>query len=96
MNLAPEKSLLLVTAGPNCYDTWTMEDIFMRVPRRYLALAALAATPLFAQTQTDYSKIQIKTNKLADNLYTLDGAGGTIGVLTGAEGVFMVDSPSVS
>ena len=64
----------------------------MRVPRSYLALAALATAALFAQAQTDYSKIQIKANKLADNLYTLDGAGGTIGVLTGPEGVFMVDS----
>ena len=34
---------------------------------------------VFAQAQTDYSKVQIKANKLADNLYTLDGAGGTIG-----------------
>jgi len=64
----------------------------MRVPRCYFALAALASTALFAQAQTDYSKIQIKANKLADNLYTLDGAGGTIGVLTGPQGVFMVDS----
>jgi cyclase len=64
----------------------------MKIPRGYLALAALAATALFAQAQTDYSKIQIKANKLADNLYTLDGAGGTIGVLTGPQGVFMVDS----
>ena len=55
----------------------------MRIPRGYLALAALAMTAVFAQAQTDYSKIQIKANKLADNLYTLDGAGGTIGVLTG-------------
>src|SRR5580765_4000431 len=68
-----------------------MEDI-MRILRGYLALAALATTALFAQAQTDYSKIQIKANKLADNLYTLDGAGGTIGVLTGPDGVFMVDS----
>src|SRR5258706_8843003 len=64
----------------------------MRIPRRYLALAVLATTAVFAQAQTDYSKIQIQANKLADNLYTLDGAGGTIGVLTGPEGVFMVDS----
>jgi len=64
----------------------------MRIPRRYLALAALATSAVFAQAQTDYSKVQIKANKLADNLYTLDGAGGTIGVLTGPEGVFMVDS----
>src|SRR5712671_562111 len=64
----------------------------MRIPRGYLALVALATTALFAQAQTDYSKIQIKANKLADNLYTLDGSGGTIGVLAGPDGVFMVDS----
>ena len=55
----------------------------MTIQRRYFALAALAATAAFAQAQTDYSKVEIKTNKLADNLYTLDGPGGTIGVLTG-------------
>jgi len=64
----------------------------MRIPRCYIALAAIAITAVFAQAQTDYSKVQIKANKLADNFYTLDGAGGTIGVLTGPEGVFMVDS----
>ena len=36
----------------------------MRIPRCSLALAALATTALFAQAQTDYSKIQIKANKL--------------------------------
>jgi cyclase len=52
-----------------------------------LALCALG----FAQ-QPDFSKVQIKTTKVSDNLYTLDGQGGTIGVLAGPEGVFMVDS----
>ena len=52
---------------------------------------ALTAAALFAQG-TDYSKVEIKTNKLADNFYTLDGSGGTIGVLTGPDGVFMVDT----
>ncbi|MEO8050394.1 MAG: MBL fold metallo-hydrolase [Acidobacteriota bacterium] len=64
----------------------------MRASRWYFALAALAAASLFAQAQTDYSKIEIKANKLAGDLYTLDGAGGTIGVLTGPQGVFMVDT----
>ena len=60
----------------------------------YFALAALAATAAFAlaQGQTDYSKVEIKTHKLADNFYTLEGQGGVIGVLTGPDGVFMVDS----
>ena len=66
----------------------------MTIQRKYFALAALAATAVFAQAQgqPDFSKVEIKATKLADNLYTLDGQGGTIGVLTGPDGVFMVDS----
>ena len=45
-----------------------------------------------AQGAPDFSKVEIKTNKLANNLYILEGQGGAIGVLTGPEGVFMVDS----
>jgi glyoxylase-like metal-dependent hydrolase (beta-lactamase superfamily II) len=44
-----------------------------------------------AQGQQDFSKVVIKTNKINNNFYTLDGQGGTIGVLTGPDGVFMVD-----
>ena len=42
--------------------------------------------------QPDMSQVQIKTNKIAGNFYTLDGQGGTIGVLSGPDGVLMVDS----
>jgi glyoxylase-like metal-dependent hydrolase (beta-lactamase superfamily II) len=45
-----------------------------------------------AQQQPDFSKVDIKTNKLADNFYTLDGQGGTISVLNGADGVLLVDA----
>ena len=52
----------------------------------------------------DFSKVEIKTEKIAGNFYTLRGFGpdfypspngrpsGTIGVLPGPEGVFMVDA----
>lgn len=60
-----------------------------------LILAAAAAlgiaTHLEGQGQ-DFSKVQIKSNKIADNFYTLDGQGGTIGVLAGPDGVLMVDT----
>src|SRR6476646_1448903 len=50
-----------------------------------------------------YDKIEIKTEKVTPNLYMLagsenvdpghpDGAGGRIGVLTGPDGIFMVDA----
>lgn len=59
---------------------------------RITALAAglLLATTLQAQQQ-DFSKVEIKTNKLADNLYYLEGSGGNIGVSIGDDGVFLID-----
>lgn len=44
------------------------------------------------QARPDFSKVEIKTTQLADNFYTLEGQGGTISVLTGPEGVLLVDS----
>jgi len=58
-----------------------------------LAMTAALAVSGYAQgPQPDFSKVQIKTTKITDNFYTLEGQGGTIGVLTGPDGVFMVDS----
>ena len=55
-------------------------------------LVLVAPLAVRAQPQQDLSQVQIKTTKLADNFYTLEGSGGTIGVLAGPDGVFMVDS----
>lgn len=44
------------------------------------------------QQQPDFSKIEIKTTKIADDFYTLEGQGGTISVLIGPEGILLVDS----
>jgi len=54
--------------------------------------AILVATLAYAQGGQDFSKVEIKANKVTDKFYTLDGQGGTIGVLTGPDGVFMVDT----
>ena len=56
-----------------------------------LAVAACVGATVLAQQQ-DFSKVEIKTTKLASNFYTLDGSGGTIGVLAGPDGVLMVDT----
>src|SRR5579864_8226105 len=55
------------------------------------AMLAVAAAATAGQAQPDFSSVQIKTTKLAGNFYTLEGQGGTIGVLTGPDGVFLVD-----
>ena len=82
-------------------------QLFGRVPRVRAAGAAreepmrrmvavvvvglLAAAHAAAQQQ-DFSQVQIKTTKIAGNFYTLEGQGGTIGVLAGPDGVLMVDA----
>jgi glyoxylase-like metal-dependent hydrolase (beta-lactamase superfamily II) len=67
-----------------------------RILPSFAALAGLflLLTPPAAQAQgqQDFSQVQIKTTKLSNNFYALDGQGGTIGVLTGPDGVFMVDA----
>ncbi len=73
----------------------TMKTTAMAVVTMHLlaALTAGAQAPAAPPAaQTDYSNVQIKATKLSGNFYTLEGAGGTIGVLAGPDGVFMVDS----
>jgi glyoxylase-like metal-dependent hydrolase (beta-lactamase superfamily II) len=57
-----------------------------------LALVPLCAVLAHAQATQDLSQVEIKANKVTDKFYTLDGQGGTIGVLFGPDGVFMVDT----
>ncbi len=58
-------------------------------------LAAVAATTLVALApiahSQDFSKVEIKTTKLAETVYMLVGAGGNIGVSAGPDAVFIVD-----
>jgi cyclase len=67
--------------------------------RQFVRPVLTAATMLFIvgaaqaqQARPDFSKVEIKTTQIADNFYTLEGQGGTISVLTGPEGVLLVDS----
>jgi cyclase len=54
--------------------------------------------PVFAQTPApatppppDYSKVEIKTTDLGDNVYMLEGQGGNITVAVAKDGIIMVD-----
>jgi cyclase len=62
--------------------------ILLVVLAALFGMAALTS----AQAPPDFSKVEIKTTKVADNFYTLEGQGGTIGVLAGPDGVFLVDT----
>ena len=57
-----------------------------------VALAVVGVLIVSASAQQpDFSKVEIKTTKITDNFYALEGQGGRIGVLTGPDGVLMVD-----
>ena len=44
-----------------------------------------------AQGQTDFSKVEIKTEKLSDTTYMMVGSGGNLGVSIGDDAVFVID-----
>jgi cyclase len=72
----------------------TMKIMSVSVRRAMLAAIAVVAVSAYArgQAQPDFSKVEIKTTKLSNNFYMLEGQGGTIGVLAGPDGIFMVDA----
>ena len=56
----------------------------------FLFLFALAISS-FALAQRDFSKIEIKTEQVTDNIYVLFGSGGNIGIYKGKEQTLMID-----
>jgi cyclase len=64
----------------------------LAVPASLLIVSLFVAASARAQAPVDDSKTVVKTNKITDSFYTVDGRGGTIGVLVGPQGTFMVDT----
>src|ERR1700761_4808771 len=59
----------------------------------WLAGAAIAQqqAPAAAPPPPDFSKVEIKTTDLGDNMYMLEGQGGNITVAAAKDGIIMVD-----
>ncbi|MGH9963185.1 MAG: hypothetical protein ACREBC_39715 [Pyrinomonadaceae bacterium] len=68
----------------------TEETFMLKHFSAFVALLIfLCASHTYAQQ--DFSKIEIKAEKLAGNVYMLQGAGGNIGVSVGSDGILSVD-----
>src|SRR3954462_10963235 len=78
------------------------ETSMIRIGRTAIALTLLLGASAFAQQQppaappaspppVDFSKVEIKTTDLGDNVYMLEGQGGNITVAVGKAGIIMVD-----
>jgi cyclase len=53
--------------------------------------AIFALATLITAQGPDFAKVQVATEKLAEGVYLMKGAGGNIAVSAGADGVFLVD-----
>ncbi len=64
--------------------------MLLSAPMRALALSLLVSSAALGQ-QPDFSKVEIKTTKVAGNVWLLEGAGGNIGATVGSDGVAIID-----
>ena len=70
-----------------------MHKVKMAVVAGLLALSGgvFAQTPAAAPPPPDFSKVEIKTTDLGDEVYMLEGQGGNITVAASKDGIIMVD-----
>jgi len=54
------------------------------------AVLVLVAAPVLAQPQ-DFSKVEVKAEKVAEGVYMLTGSGGNIGLSVGRSGTYLID-----
>lgn len=54
-------------------------------------LLTLVGTAASAQPKQDFSKVQIKTQKVAEGVFMLEGAGGNLALSVGKDGAVLVD-----
>jgi cyclase len=56
-----------------------------------LVVVALCLATMLAAQDHDFSKVEVKAEKVAGNVYMLTGEGGNIGVSAGPDGILIVD-----
>jgi cyclase len=61
-----------------------------KVSIAFVFIAILGATRSFGQGQ-DFSKVEMKVQKVAGTVYMLEGSGGNIGASVGEDGIVIVD-----
>src|ERR1700736_6667843 len=70
-----------------------MNRVGIAVVASIMALSGpvFAQQPPAAAPPPDFSKVEIKTTNLGDNIYMLEGQGGNITVAVAKDGIIMVD-----
>jgi len=58
---------------------------------KLIVAVAVLFVPVLSLAQQDFSKVEIKVQKVAGTVYMLQGSGGNIAVSVGDDGIIMVD-----
>src|SRR4051812_35508878 len=58
---------------------------------KYLIYAMIALLPMIANGQENFDSVKIKTTKITNSVFMLEGSGGNIGVLVGNDGIILID-----
>ena len=79
----------------NTFAKWSSAPIAARFSASTLALTlaglSLAAMTGSAAAQRGFDDVTIKSTEVGDGVYMLEGAGGNLGLVTGADGAFLID-----
>ena len=59
--------------------------------KRLLVIVGVFISGYAAAQAPNFDAVQIKTIKVAQNIYVLEGQGGNIGVSVGEDGVLLID-----
>lgn len=98
----PQRTRAQLDAAVRRHDSVRLEKWELQMSRRMLlqCLAAFVVPIVWARPdppvargpRVDFSQVEIRTTRVSENLFVLEGQGGAISVLTGPDGVLMVDS----
>jgi len=57
----------------------------------FVLFAMIIFSKVFILSAQDFDSVEIKTIKVSENIYMLEGRGGNIGIIAGEDGVLMID-----
>jgi cyclase len=68
-----------------------MQQIFVSSNPHHFLLLLVSLLMLKFSTAQNFDTVQVKSTKLTESVYMLEGSGGNIGVCVGIDGTFMID-----
>src|SRR5205807_5583082 len=85
----PQDKAALAVLVPRVYNS--VRSLGESGMHKLIVAVAVLFVPVLSLAQQDFSKVEIKIQKVAGTVYMLQGSGGNIAVSVGDDGIIMVD-----